>query len=208
MAFRDAIVRRALELFRDGRSAEQVSRRLGRDFPDEEKIPNERTIRRWKKENRIVPVAQETAVPSGQQNLQSPLINSRLQDHFQQLTEMIRELLRNDLDCVEINPDRTCVDDEYNAWVRDGIRGTLSTEDLALLFSDNINRFRDEHGEWELNWFCSHLEADIKAENRELGDRRFDEYCRDKPFEVIAILRILVARGTFRGTCDICEAWQ
>ncbi len=145
--------------------------------------------------------------------IESPLsvtsvVSDRMKDHFNDLIRIVEVLLAKDLDCVSVNPYPESDDDTYIAWSRDGGTGSLSKESQALLLGDNLEDVMSEYNEWEHGWFASHLQADVKAEYPEVGNKEFADLCTDNPYEVIETLKLLRARKTFRGKCPVCKAWQ
>ena len=196
MAYPEAIKRRALELSK-GRSAAHVLKILEQEFK-EQYMPDERTIRRWRKEKPMAPEAQKRI------ELEWLLMES-MKEHFEHLTDVARTLLANGLDTVE--PKRSKGDEfepaEYIVWDGYFEKATVNQDQLSDMLDDNIPLAASKHG-LDFDCFLSHLEVEYS----DIESKGLWKVIRENPYELIETLRVLARRKTFKGTCPVCENWQ
>lgn len=188
MAHPDKIKQRAIELSNEGRSAGNVLEVLKREFKDEIP-PDERTIRRWCKEEQpiIRPSAPENWV-----------------EHNAKLVAVADRLLANDLKRVAkwVNDKG---DVEYHLFdeSEEHLIQRLTDDDLAGQFEQNIHLAYKDYTDWFFKTcFLPHLYAEWPEELREKGLYIIAE---EQPCQLIETLRLLVERKTFKGTCPVCK---
>ncbi|MFC1912598.1 hypothetical protein ACFLX7_00125 [Chloroflexota bacterium] len=196
MAIPDKIKQRAIELSNEGRSAGKVLEALGREFKDEI-LPDERTIRRWRKAQPAIPVKKE------QETLPSS-VHENWKEHFAKLADVAISLLANDLETVLERQIENQVD--YTVTGEGGLYYTIDRDDLSKQLEDNLISTFDKYQDWFIKTcFNPHLEAELPEEVRAEG--LWDGVIYEKPYELIDTLRILIARKTFKGTCPVCKDW-
>lgn len=207
MTYPEHIKKRAIEL-KEGLSARKVVEALGTEFPGEAYLPFERTIRRWHKDKPAIFIGSEQKTPSS--------VTGNWRDHYGQLTAVADGLLANGLRSVlERRSGRSSEDrnESYQVdYILDNRSGVgdpevLTKEQLSDRLELNRRFVVAKHTRWFVYvCFLPHLEAelpdDVKAEGFWVG------IIEEKPYELIHTLRVLAAKGIFKGTCPVCEGWQ
>lgn len=209
MAFPEQIKQRAIELSR-GRSAREVLRLLDREFPDELSLPDERTIRRWRKAEPAIHVDEE------QERIKSS-VSENWREHNEQLAGVANMLLANDLDRVieggtftriasSGEPIETRQVDYTLISGTDNAPYELTNEQLSNQLVQNIELTVHEYTEWFFyECFLPHLISELPEELKTKG---FWDIVKEQPYQLIEVLRLVAARKTFKGTCPVCKDWQ
>jgi hypothetical protein len=194
MAYPEYLVKRTIELS-PGRSAGEILRVLGREFPNDY-LPDERTIRRWLKDK-------PTAFASNEQKTPTSVLGN-WEEHNAKLAGVADRLLANDLKRVMkwVEPPS---DIEYLLW--DGsethVLERLTEDDLSGQFEQNIGLAYQEYTEWFFKeCFLPHLYAEWPEE---LKNKGFYIVAEEQPYLLIETLRLLAERKTFKGTCPVCK---
>ncbi len=208
MAYPEHIKKRAMELSDEGRSAGKVLKALKREFEREPDLPDERTIRRWLKNKPAVFVSSEQKTSSS--------VTENWRDHYGQLTDVANGLLANGLKHVLEGPIRRSSDDRNESYQVDYILDSrsgvgdpevLTKEQLSDRLELNRRSVVAKHTRWFV-YVCliPHLEAElpdeVKAEGFWVG------IIDEKPYELICALRVLAAKGIFKGTCPACKDYH
>ena len=128
------------------------------------------------------------------------LITNQRQKHFQRLTEMTTALLNKGLDFVRPYPGSSSGVIIGPPELETGI----PTEELSIVLDNNFQAACNQFSEYDLSeCFIPHF----MAEHPDIKTQDFHEFISDKPYQVIEILRVLMRRRTFKGTCPICIGW-
>lgn len=194
MAYPEYLVQRAIELG-SGRSASEVLRVLGREFPDDY-LPDERTIRRWLKNKPAAVVSNEQRTPSGDPR--------DWREHNTKLAGVADSLLANDLKRVMkwVTPTG---DIEYHLFDESEMHlvERLAEDDLSGQLEQNLHTVYRDYTEWFYqNCFIPHL----FAEWSEAGQTKMSKaLLYEQPYLLIETLRLLAERKTFKGTCPVCK---
>lgn len=208
MAYLEHIRKRAMELSNEGRSAGKVLEVLEREFKEERNLPDERTIRRWLQNKPAVFVSSEQKTSSS--------VTENWRDHYRQLTDIANGFLVNGLKHVLQGPIRGSSDGQTESYqvhyILDnrsdvGDPEKLTKEQLSDRLELNRRSVVAKHTRWFVYvCFLPHLEAElpdeVKAEGFWVG------IIEEKPYELICALRVLAARGIFKGTCPVCKDWS
>lgn len=73
---------------------------------------------------------------------------------------------------------------------------------LALEIKQNMEAVCNKYSKYNLDCFLSHLKAEPKIEGKE-----FLEVLDKNPLQLIEILKLIVQKKTFKGTCPVCKDW-
>ena len=202
MAYSDQIRQRAMELS-EGSSAREVQRLLEREFPNEFSTPDERTIRRW---HRTKP-----AIHTDSEQERIPLsIPENQKEHNERLADVAKSLLDNDLSSVLHGWTTKRVTGQVKyILTRKGKVGKycdLTEQQLSERLKKNIVSTEHKYERWFFHdCFLPHLESELPEELKTKG---FFDIVKEQPYELIEILRVLAARGIFKGTCPVCEDYH
>lgn len=197
MAYPEYLIQRAIELS-PGRSAGEVIRALKKEFQDDD-LPDERTIRRWRKATPAINVGEE------QENI-PPSVPENLKEHNAKLVGVTDRLLDNDLNRV-MKWITSTGDIEYHLFdeSEEHLVHRLTEDDLAGQFEQNIILAYQDYTDWFFKTcFLPHLYAEWSEELKKKG---FYIIAEEQPYQLIETLRLLVERKTFRGNCPVCEDW-
>lgn len=136
-------------------------------------------------------------------------------EHYEQLADVAKSLLANDLESVlekqtktqlEFPPGLEEYQVDYTLQDQEGTFYTLDKEELSLRLDDNLQSTFDKYKDWFVkDCFIPHLEAELPKEIASEG--LWDGVIYEKPYELIHVLRVLAARRTFKGTCPVCKDW-
>jgi hypothetical protein len=144
----------------------------------------------------------------------NPTIMKRKEEHFAGLIDIAHCLLANDLDTVlervaftrisSSGEEKATHQAEYALVSRtDGTAHELTSEQLSNHLDRNIEVAVQRYSDW---FFCEcflpHLESELPAD---LGTKGFGDIVKEQPYQLVETLRVLAARGIFRGTCPVCK---
>jgi len=181
----EVVKKRAKELAPMCRSASNIIDALLQEFDNDEVPMNERTIRRWLKE----------------QNLR---YLKNIEEHFAQLTDIANLLLDGDIGKVltiaaEVDsPERI-----YQVVKEDSGLTERTHSQLVGTIEGNIDYVCQCYSTWHMwDCFAAHLEAEYPE------SKDFHKYLNTQTSTLMNALRTLAARKTFKGTCPVCEEWQ
>lgn len=200
MTYPEHIKKRAMALSDEGRSAGKVLEALKREFPDEAYLPFERTIRRWPKTKPAIHTDSEQGkTPSS--------VPENRKGHNQRLADVANSLLDNDLSSA------------LHGWTTKRITGQvkyiltkkgkvgkyydLTEQQLSERLKENVVLAEHKYERWFFHdCFLPHLESELPEELKTKG---FFDVVKEQPYELIETLRVLAARGIFKGTCQVCK---
>jgi hypothetical protein len=203
MTYSEKLKSRALRLYNGPHtvpSADEVCDILGREFPGK-KIPDARTIRRWKaNETRVMAVVAESRQPT----TIDPMIAKRREEHFEQLAITATILLQGNLHTVQDVSSGGTNPPEYMIFTEERGDESISHEKLASALVNNLANLVDtEIDSVDFDSLMEHL----KAELPEVPSNIPFPYSYENPYEVIDALKILSKRKTFKGKCAVCKDW-
>lgn len=202
MAYPEHIVRRAIEL-KEGRSAGAVLRILEKEFPEEVASLNVRTILTWVRTKSELLVEPSVHIEKEREIIHT-IVPGNWKEHNEQLADVAKSLLANDLESVLEKQTETQAD--YTVADQEGFFYTLDKEELSNRLDDNLQSTFDKYKDWFVKYcFIPHLEAELPEEIKAGG--LWDGVINEKPYELIHTLRLLAARKTFKGTCPVCKDW-
>lgn len=181
----EVVKRRAKELAPICRSASNIIDALLKEFDNDEVPMNERTIRRWLKE----------------QNLR---YLKNIEEHFAQLTDIANLLLEDDVGKVltvatEIDtPERI-----YQVVSENSGFAELTHSQLVGRIEGNIDYVCQHYSTWHMwDCFAVHLEDEYPE------SKDFYRYLNTQTSTLINALRKMAERKTFKGTCPVCEDYH
>ena len=143
-----------------------------------------------------------------------PVISKLKEEHFKKLSGTARSIVEG-FARIRENPDST---DESNKYVleilHDEVGGSpdewpiesqiLSVKELNERFLDHLRiRIGLYFTQEQFGYFTSHLEADYSL----LKSKSIHEIANENSYELIRLITLLCHRGTFKGTCKVCESW-
>jgi hypothetical protein len=67
-----------------------------------------------------------------------------------------------------------------------------------------VKKTRKKNGQRLFNNLVAHLQEEVPEANA----KGFDNFVRERPYELIQTILILSERKTFKGTCPVCEDWH
>ena len=180
----EVVKRRAKELAPMCRSASNIIDALLKEFANDEVPMNERTIRRWLKE----------------QNLR---YLKNIEEHFAQLTDIANLLLEDDVDKVlTIAAEADTSERRYQIVSEDSGFTELTHSQLVGRIEGNIDYVCQHYGTWHMwDCFAAHLEAEYPE------SKDFYKYLNTQTGTLINALRTMAERKTFKGTCPVCKDW-
>lgn len=147
------------------------------------------------------------------------IIVKRKEKHFEDLAAIAKEVLLGEHNLIdtEKNPSfgkpltgpiatkRRLVDkNEYIIIYCGGSGLGVTREDLSSALREDMSSPETMYSGWEFSCLVSHLEA----ENPDIKSKGFGSVVDTKPYELIETLRLLSQRGTFKGTCLVCQDWK
>jgi excisionase family DNA binding protein len=134
----------------------------------------------------------------------SPVIAKRMEQHFDHLADITKALLSGNLDNVTVKSTKTGDQFdifEYILW-EGGAGQSITRKQLSDMLERNIESLSEQpDGAYDLTCFISHL----AAEYPDVISKGLDSTVEENPYELIDILRLLVKRKTFKGTCPVCK---
>jgi hypothetical protein len=80
----------------------------------------------------------------------------------------------------------------------------LTKEQLAVHLNNNIAAILKDKDWFFRHSFVSHLKSELPTE---LTIEPFFKVVEGQPYQLIESLRVLAARGIFKGTCPVCRDW-
>jgi hypothetical protein len=191
MAYSKERKSRALELWEQHRAMKHVKMLYEREYPGEP-VPDERTIRRWR-----------DALPTpmiSREELKNPILLAGLEQHMRDLTQVAKMLLANNLDGLEAFE---LYGEKCYGWIRGKDKYELiSEESVTDILWDNLAKATEHFKPSPMpEMFMHHFSYETPPQARMM------DMLKKEPLELIQILRLLVQRRTFKGTCDICKGW-
>jgi len=179
------VKQRAIELSRL-HSPAKVIEALLEEFPAQDIPLNEKTIRRWNKD----------------ENKQH--IESR-KKHFEHLLSMVNFLLGNDVGKVFGNPSEGDIPevDDYTIISEASDFERIPHSRLVERIENNIEDICKTYSVYDF-WDCfvPHLLDEVPSR------QGFERLYNNHTIDFINTLRMLTQRKTFKGTCPVCEDWQ
>ena len=129
--------------------------------------------------------------------------------HFADLASIAKALLANRLDSISCpgwttkrsHQVKYLLPSETDASVYDEI----TKEQLTSRLNSNMAAILKEKDWFFRHCFIPHLKSEL---SEELKTKPFYRIIEEQPYELIEILRVLAARGIFKGTCPVCKDWQ
>ena len=129
----------------------------------------------------------------------APIITNQRREHFGQLTEIAKMLI---VGLEHIEPWEDGKDAIY-VGPRE-LDAVIPIEELSTVLDKNLNAACVRFSEYDVyHCFASHLEE----EHTEIKSKGFKEYLAWYPLKSIQMLSLLIRRGTFKGTCPVCQDW-
>jgi excisionase family DNA binding protein len=127
----------------------------------------------------------------------------RIEQHFDHLADIAKGLLSGNLDNVTAKSTKTGDIFEYTFW--EGTVGQgIARKQLSEMLERNIESFYEQPNDtYDLDYFLYHL----VAEYPEVQSKGFNNFAKKNPYELVEMLRLLVRRKTFKGTCPVCKDW-
>jgi len=214
MTYPDDIRKRAIELRNKGLPYKAILKTIRNEFKErDEKVVldslDEKTIYRWKKGN-----SERLIEPSIPVTKEQKIIPSNSKEDFREhnikLKEVAKSLLDNDLASVSHGWTRKKVVGQAKYIVtkenKVGEYYGLTDEQLSDKLKENIVLTEHKHLRWFVHdCFLQHLQSELPEE---LKDNGFFDIVKEKPYELIKILRALLERDKFPGKCSYCEGQQ
>jgi molybdopterin converting factor small subunit len=199
MAYPEHIKKRAIEL-KAGLSAGKVLEALREEFPNENYLPFERTIRRWYKAKPAIPAHSKQRKPP-------PSVLENRKEHNAKLAGVADRLLANDLKRVRkwVMPTG---DIEYQLFdeSEENLIARLTDDDLSGRLEENLLAVYRDYTEWFYeNCFLPHLFAEW---SEDVKTKMSKALLYEQPYLLIETLRLLAERKTFKGICLVCKDWQ
>lgn len=181
----EVVRRRAKELAPMCRSASNIISALLEEFASDEVPLNERTIRRWLRE----------------QNLRCL---SSIEEHVAQLTDIANLLLEDDIGRVlTIASEADTPAQIYQIVSEESGFAELTHSQLVGRIEGNIDYVCQHYSTWHMwDCFASHLEAEYPE------SKDFHKYLNTQTSILINALRTMAERKTFKGTCPVCEDYH
>lgn len=195
MAYSKQLMQRAIELS-PGRSAGEVIRALRKEYKTDD-LPDERTIRRWRK-------AEPVIHSDGEQPKARSSLTDNLKEHYTKLVGVADRLLSGDLKrVVKWVTDKDEVEYYLYDESEEHVLYRLTEDDLAGEFDQNIILAYRDYTEWFFKTcFLPHLYAEWP---NELTSKGLYIIAEEQPYQLIETLRLLSERKTFKGTCPVCD---
>ena len=139
----------------------------------------------------------------------NPTIVKRREEHFTELSDIAKSLLANGLESVSCPGWTTNQSDQVkyvipNESAESGY-DELTRIQLASHLNSNIDAIPREKDWLFRACFVPHLKSELREE---LSTKLFFKVVEEQPYELIEVLRVLAARGVFKGTCPVCKDWE
>ncbi|MFC1911710.1 hypothetical protein ACFLXG_00930 [Chloroflexota bacterium] len=179
-----AVKKRAREIAPMCRSATNVLEALSREFSADQIPIDERTIRRWFKEQKV-------------------RYQKGIREHHSQMTDIARLLLDHDVGKV-ITMEGESDEANYVYGVVNDTDGytEISNSQLVGRIEGNIDCVVMLYSHWHMwDCFAAHLEAEYPE------SKDFYGFLNTKTSTLINALKVMVERKTFKGTCPVCKEW-
>jgi hypothetical protein len=154
----------------------------------------------------------ETALEVAQEHLKKqvdPTIVKRREEHFADLVSIAKSLLANGLESVSC-PGWTTNRSRQVKYVLPNQNAAsgydeITREQLASHLNSNMAAITKDKDWFFRHCFVPHLKSELPEE---LNTDPFFKVVEEKPYELIETLRVLAAKGIFKGTCPVCKDWQ
>ena len=129
-------------------------------------------------------------------------------EHFAELGIIAKSLLTNGLDNVS-SPSWTTNRSRQVTYLLPSETAAsgydeITKEQLTSHLNSNMAAILKEKDWFFRHCFIPHLKSEL---SEELSTKPFFTVVEEKPYELIETLRVLAARGIFKGTCPVCEDW-
>ncbi|MFC1927361.1 hypothetical protein ACFLW7_02135 [Chloroflexota bacterium] len=139
----------------------------------------------------------------------NPTIVKRREEHFADLADVAKSLLANGLDGVSC-PAWTTNQSHQVKYVlpsETAVSGydEMTKEQLASRLNSNMATILKEKDWFFRHCFIPHVKSEL---SEELTTEPFFKLVEEQPYKLIESLRVLAARGTFKGTCPVCKDWR
>lgn len=122
-----------------------------------------------------------------------PIVTARKSQHFEQMA-MVAQALLGGLDIVEFKGE-----DDYEIASSKVGSASLSLNEVIEELKENIYKAHEEYrsmGTYQC--FLAHLEAE------EPSCQELAKYAENSPLELINLLKMLILKKEFKGTCPVC----
>ncbi|MFC1872487.1 hypothetical protein ACFLYV_02060 [Chloroflexota bacterium] len=179
-----AVKKRAKELASMCRSASNVLEALSEEFPADHIPIDERTIRRWLREQKVQ-------------------YQKSIGEHYSQLTEIARLILDNDVGKV-ITMEGGSEEANYVYGVINDSDGysEISNSQLVGRIEGNIDCVCIQYSHWHMwDCFAVHLEEEYPE------SKDFYGFLNTKTSTFINALKVMIEKKTFEGNCPVCKDW-
>lgn len=206
--YQPKLINRALKLRSEGYSMADVLAKLGKEF---NKVPDERTIRRWQK------ATLEAQATEEQKTVNLEVHKLRRKEHHEKLSNVAYYLLANNLDKVHSGHVTTKSHTANSEPIESrkfeyAVVGSIyddfyqiTEEEMSDQLEKNVQGAIHEYGySFFYECFMKHLNHDLPEDIRTLG---FHTVIKQHPYTLIEVLRDVAERKIFSGTCRICEGW-
>jgi len=129
----------------------------------------------------------------------APIITNQRREHFAQLTEIAMMLI------VGLEHIEPWEDGKQAIYVGPRELGAVvPMDELSTVLDKNLNAAYVRFSEYDVDGcFVPHVEAEY-SEIKAMG---FIEFLEQEPLELVNILKLLLRRNTYKGTCPICQVW-
>lgn len=139
----------------------------------------------------------------------NPIVLKCREEHLTKLADIVTCLLANDLGSANLGwtTQRVTGQVKYILTRRNEVGNyyELTNEQLSTQLKENIILAEHEYERWFFHdCFLPHLKSELPDELKTKG---FFDVVKEQPYELIKTLRVLEARGIFKGTCPVCKDW-
>jgi len=138
----------------------------------------------------------------------NPIVLKRREEHFADLADIAKSLLANGLDSVSCPGWTTNQSREVKYLLPSETTASgydeLTKEQLTSHLNSNMDAIPTDRDWFFRHCFIPHLKSELP---KELTTEPFFKLVEEQPYELIETLRVLAARGIFKGTCPVCEDW-
>jgi hypothetical protein len=141
-----------------------------------------------------------------------PLVVKAKQEHFQFLTDIVRSLLENGLNNVEViynSDDIDLTKPIYAVMTYTPDHEPTEGLDLRKLIGRVRGNFASSVAKYGYTQVNSYFLPHLRAENIKLALNKLDDFTAtgDEVLKIIETLKLLSIRKTFEGSCPVCIGW-